>query len=57
MCESMEDLVANAKKQGRFETLVSMVRNLMQSLDMTAQQIMDVLKIPVEERDKILDSL
>ena len=57
MCDSTEKLMEEVKEQARFETLVSIVRNLMQSLDMSALQIMDMLHIPDEEREKILDSL
>ena len=36
--------------QGREQALVQCIKNLMETLDFTAQQAMDVLKIPKEEQ-------
>lgn len=48
MCKIIEDLQNESKK----ETLLDSIRNLMETLDLTVQQAMDALKIPVDKQDE-----
>ena len=42
------------RKEGRDETLISSIRNLMVTLNLTAQQAMEALRIPADEQKKYL---
>lgn len=44
--------INEAKEEGREETLLISIKNLMQMLKMTAEQAMDALQIPVDEQEK-----
>ncbi len=48
MCKGLADLIADSKAEGKLEA----IKSIMESLNMTAEQAMDVLKIPKEEREK-----
>ena len=57
MCEVMEELVKESMEKGKAEERVASVRNLMDSLGLTAKQAMDALKIPAAEQTKLAASL
>ena len=48
---------AIGEASGIEKTRIESIKNVMESLKMTAQQAMDVLKIPVAERDKYASKL
>ena len=52
MAQGMAQGKAEGRVEGRAEGKVESLRNIMQTLNLTAQQAMDALKIPQEERDK-----
>ena len=53
MCKAMEELKEEFREEGRAENRVDSIRSLMQTLKMTAQEAMDALLIPQEERGKL----
>ncbi len=57
MCEVMDELVKEGVEKGKAEERVISVRNLMDSLGLTAKQAMDALKIPDSEQTKLAASL
>ena len=61
MCEVMDELVKEGvekgKAEGKAEERLISVRNLMDSLGLTAKQAMDALKIPAAEQTKLAASL
>ena len=48
--EAREEGLAEGKVEGKAEERLSSIRNIMQTLNLTVQQAMDVLKIPPEEQ-------
>ena len=56
MCTALEKLKEDGKmeglQEGKREGLVSSIRNLMESMDWTADQAMNALKIPEEDQEK-----
>ena len=52
MCKAMEDLREEAIQRGIDQNRVESIKNLMQTLKLTAQQAMDALLIPVTEQSK-----
>lgn len=52
MCKMMEDLRAESIQRGIDQNRVESIKNLMQTLKLTAQQAMDALLIPVSEQPK-----
>ena len=58
MCEGLRELMADSKaegrEEGREETTLNSVRNLMETLKLTAEQAMDALKIPDDDRKKYI---
>ena len=56
MCRVMEDLREESIQRGRLEgidqTRIENIRNIMEGLKYTAQQAMDLLKIPVSDQSK-----
>lgn len=53
MCKAMKDMRNEAAK----ETLISNIKTLMQTLKLTADQAMDALRVPQEERGEISKAL
>ena len=53
MCKIVEELVEEGKEQ----VMVESVKNLMDSLKIDAEQAMDLLKVPKEQRKKIAEKL
>ena len=48
----MGSLAEGIAERARMEEILKSIRNLMETLNLTAQQAMDALKIPVEEQAK-----
>ena len=48
MCKLIEDLQEEAKK----ETLLDNVRSLMETMQWTAQQAMNALKVPIDKQEE-----
>ena len=53
MCKAFEDL----RNETREEVRVNSIRNVMNTLELSAEQAMAALKIPAEERAKYLAKL
>ena len=50
MCKLMEELQNEAREEAKKETLLDNIRNLMQKLNMTAQQAMEILEVPADKQ-------
>ena len=48
---------ARGRKLEKVNTLLESIRNIMKSLDVSAERTMDILDIPAEERAKLLEML
>ena len=57
MCEVIEKYIAEGRSEGRFEGKAEAIRNLMESMSMTAEQAMKALKIPAGEFGKYMTLL
>lgn len=61
MCKAMEDMrneaAKKAAKEATEKTLISNIKTLMQTLKLTADQAMDALRVPQEERGEISKAL
>ena len=55
--EAREDGLAEGRKEGREEVMLISIRNLMQSLKLSAQQAMDALGIPAAEHARYAEKL
>lgn len=54
MCKIMEDLLNEARDEGKKETLLDSIRSLMETMNFSAQQAMDALKVPVDKQKELL---
>ncbi len=61
MCEVLDRVEAKGREEGRAEgvelTRMESIKNVMDTLKFTAQQAMDVLRIPADEQPKYLGRL
>lgn len=61
MCKAMEDLreesIQRGIEKGIDQNWVESIKNIMEGLKYTAQQAMDLLKIPVSDKPKYLSKL
>ena len=57
MCEALRELMKDEIDAAVEEGMVSAVRNLMDSMKWTAEQAMEAIKIPAEERGKYVSRL
>ena len=57
MCRAMEELREESLKRGEEAALLRSIKNIMEGLKYTAQQAMDLLKIPVSDQPKYLSKL
>ena len=57
MCQAMDELKADWRAEGKAETLLNSIRNIMKSMGVTASQAMDVLLVPEEDREKYMSKL
>ena len=61
MCRAFEETrnegIAKGREQGMEQERIANIRNLMDSLKMTAQQAMDALKIPTADQSKYVAKL
>ena len=61
MCKAIDDMRKESREEGRMEgvesTCLQNIRNVMEGLKYTAQQAMDLLKIPASDRQKYLTKL
>ena len=55
--ETMELFRQDGRKEGMDETRVESIKNVMEGLKYTAQQAMDLLKIPAADQSKYLAKL
>ncbi len=53
MCKALEDLVAD----GKAEALLDNIRKLMRNMSLAAEQAMEILEVPAEEREELLAKL
>ena len=56
VCKAIDDMrndaINEGKKEGRDDTLMDAIRNLMDTLKLTSKQAMDALKIPAKDRKR-----
>ena len=52
MCKIMEDLLNEARDEGKKETLLDSIRSLMETMNFSAQQAMDGLRIPPDKQEE-----
>ena len=52
MCKIMEDMCNDVAQKSRAEERIQNIRNAMDSLKISAQKAMEVLKVPPEEQAK-----
>ena len=57
MIKGREEGRLEGRQEGIDESRLDSIRNIMDGLKLTAQQAMDILKIPVSERGKYIDKL
>ena len=55
--KGMEEGIAKGMEIGRAESTLLCIKNLMKNMKLTAQQAMDALKIPDEERTHYMEML
>ena len=57
VCRAMEELMVDARKEGREEERILSVRNLCMNLRISVEQAMDALMIPLNERERLAGKL
>ena len=57
MCRAMEELREESLRRGKDEALLESIVNIMEGLKYTAQQAMDLLKIPAADQERYLSKL
>lgn len=57
MCKAIMDIKEEGREEGREEERISSIRNLMESLSLTAKQAMDILKFTPAEQQRYLKML
>lgn len=57
MCKEIEKMRKDVEQRTAYKTNLDAIRNIMKGLKYTAQQAMDLLKIPAAERDKYIAKL
>ena len=57
MCKAMEELREQSIQRGIDQSRIESIKNIMEGLKYTAQQAMDLLKIPVSDQPKYLSKL
>lgn len=57
MCRAFEEVRDKAKAEGLVKERLANIRNLMESLKITAQQAMDLLRISNSEQKELLAKL
>lgn len=57
VCKVIEDMRKEERAEGGAETLLRNISALMRSLSVSAEKAMELLDVPVNERDKILKEL
>ena len=55
--EGRAEGIAEGKVEGKILATLSNLKSIMQSLNLTLEQAMDILKIPIEERNQYIDIL
>ena len=54
MCKLMEDLLNEARDEGKKETLLDSIRSLMETMNLTVKQAMDGLDVPADKQKEYL---
>ena len=57
MCKAMDELREQSIQRGIDQSRVESIKNIMEGLKYTAQQAMDLLKIPASDQPKYLSKL
>ena len=55
--EVREEAREEGRKEGIEQSRLEIIKNIMEGLNYTAQQAMNLLNIPVDERDKLIAKL
>ena len=53
MCKIFEDFGREMREEGSMRTLLDNIKAIMKNLNYTAEQAMDTLHVPEEERDGV----
>ncbi len=57
MCKAFEDMKEEGRLEGKLEGRLEGVRNLMDTMKLTAKQAMEALKIPENEQEMFTERL
>lgn len=57
MCRLMEELALENRTEGRAEGRIDTIIEFMNAMDLSIEQVMDILKIPAENRDSFQSSV
>ncbi len=57
MCNAGEGLARKYLKEGQVKTLLEALSNIMNALNFTAEQALDILKVPKEEREMYIEMM
>ena len=55
--EGLQEGLQKGLQKGKYETMLLNIRNLMDSTGWSAEKTMDVLKVPLNQRASLYDSL
>ena len=50
MCKLIEELQNEARDEGKKENLLDNIRSLMETMNLTAQQAMEILEVPTNKQ-------
>ena len=57
MSKAMEDRIRRAEEETRIETTVHLIKEIMETMNMTAEQVMNMMNIPDADRPVVLDNI
>ena len=57
MCDALRELMREDLEEERTNAILVSIRNLMDSMKWTAEQAMDALKLPMDDRAKYVSKL
>ena len=57
MCEALDAMINEGRAEGREETLLETARNVMQSLRVTAEEAMKIMKVPEDMQERLASKL
>lgn len=57
MCKAIDDLIEQGRNQGIIQGELLALKNIMESMQLTLEQAMNALKIPMKEREELEKTL